>query len=298
MKFCIIVSELDAHAPLRIKEEVEKSGHSGTIAHWEEVVLDIKDGKINFSLNGETFNEFDFIIPRSGRCWKEEGGEKILKDYTFLLRLIAQNEPFAEYSLLNADYYRNSSVTDKLTQQFFFALNNLPGIDTIFSGEIKQVSAGEFPFIIKTIQGSKGDGVEKIENKEQELSFVGNQENNSKFFIKQRYYKIDSDYRVLVLGDKILGGIRRMPENKDGWKTNFSAGGVVEKYEIDPELKEIAIKTAKALKMDYVGIDFLKDSDGTFRIIETNALAQFEGFESVNKEVNVAKEIIDFLINK
>ncbi len=297
MKFCIIISDPTAYAPERLAEEIKKSGHELAVVHWSDITLNTESRQIYFGLSkGGSLNDFDFIIPRSGRYTKDLGEKKILKDYTFLLKLIAQYEPFAKYSLLNAEYYRNLSGTDKLTQQFIFALRNLPGIETSFNGEFSQFLTDEYPFVAKTIQGSKGEGVERIENKEQRDIFIGQNRNNLNFFIKQKYYQIDSDYRILVLGDKVLGGIRRFSE-KNQWKTNFSAGGSVEKYEIGNDLKEIALKTAKLMNLDYVGIDFLKDGNN-FKIIETNALAQFKGFESVNKEVNVAKEIIDFIMFK
>ena len=44
----------------------------------------------------------------------------------------------------------------------------------------------------------------------------------------QEYIPNDGDYRVLVLGEKVLGVMKRVSPNKEEFKNNYSAGGKVE----------------------------------------------------------------------
>ena len=85
--------------------------------------------------------------------------------------------------------------------------------------------------------------------------------------------------------------------NKGEWRTNFSLGGNVEKNESNKEMEKIALKTAKKMGFDYLGIDILKNKNKV-HIIETNSLPQFGGFEKAFPEVNVAKEIIQLVESK
>ena len=62
-------------------------------------------------------------------------------------------------------------------------------------------------------------------------------------------------------------------------------------------MKEVPLKVAFALKLDYCGIDFLLKKDGNFVLCEVNSNAFFSGFEKVTG-VNVAKEYAEYIIKK
>ena len=64
---------------------------------------------------------------------------------------------------------------------------------------------------------------------------------------------------MYVLNKKVIGAVLR--HNDTDYRSNFSLGGEVEKYQPEEELIKKAIKIATLLNADYIGVDFLKVGD-------------------------------------
>ena len=69
-----------------------------------------------------------------------------------------------------------------------------------------------------------------------------------------------TDVRVFMLGEEVLGAVKRT--GSDSFKSNYTLGGSVEKYTLSSWQEKEVRKIAKALKSDYIGIDFLLLPDG------------------------------------
>ena len=86
--------------------------------------------------------------------------------------------------------------------------------------------------------------------------------------------------------------------NSDEFRSNIALGG--KGYDTTGKLptsfEEIAIKTAKLLKLDYAGIDII-ERDGKPLVLEANGNAFFSEIEKVTK-VNVAKALVTYVLTK
>ena len=103
------------------------------------------------------------------------------------------------------------------------------------------------------------------------------------------------DLRVFVVGDKVLGAMKRRA--KDGsFKANITRGGVGENYTLTPEIEDMALRVARSLDLEVAGVDLLFGKEG-FLVCEANSAPGFEGFEHATG-INVAKEIIDYARSK
>lgn len=150
-----------------------------------------------------------------------------------------------------------------------------------------------FPLVIKEVHGSLGKKVYLVNNmkefaeKEQEIV-------NSKH-IFQKFIKASKgvDYRVLILGHKVVGCIKR--ESPKDFRSNLSTGGQASRVELPKEFTALAIKVSKILNLDYCGVDLLVDEDGSPLVCEVNSNAFFRGFEQVTN-INVARKIVDYII--
>ena len=119
----------------------------------------------------------------------------------------------------------------------------------------------------------------------------------NQFFV-QSLIEADFYERVLVVGGKVLGSMKRYTlkymEGKDIpiSKRSFPA-------ELTKEKKQIAIQAAKATNSDIAGVDLIYDPDGHPYILEVNRSPNFKRFTQVMK-IDVAQEIIKYLekINK
>ena len=86
-----------------------------------------------------------------------------------------------------------------------------------------------------------------------------------------------SDVRVYVVGDTVVGAMRRhAPE--DDWRTNVALGGDVEDVTdgLGREPRRLATEATAVLDLDLAGVDLLSVDDDWY-ILELNATAGFKG---------------------
>ena len=63
----------------------------------------------------------------------------------------------------------------------------------------------------------------------------------------QEYIKTDGDVRVVIVGDKIIGTMKRKVVEGD-FRSNYTQGGGVEKYELsDEEIRDCMIVSQRSL---------------------------------------------------
>ncbi len=157
----------------------------------------------------------------------------------------------------------------------------------------------KYPMVLKPDQGARGLGVMLIENRKQLQSVGGLLEyfKTDEAIVLQEYIAFNpgSDIRVWVLGDKVLGAMRRTSSG-DTFTSNFSAGGNVEKVEVTEFMTDIALRATSALGLTIAGVDLLETQDG-YVVCEVNANPGFKGFERAT-DVNVPREVLTYLLNK
>src|SRR6185503_5328304 len=122
-----------------------------------------------------------------------------------------------------------------------------------------------FPVVVKTLKGTRGNGVLLCANREQfnDLANLLDGANPGADFIFQQYIKSSHgrDVRVLVVNGKAVAAMER--RSSDGsFKSNISLGGVASRFELPPKMARLAIETARALNLDVAGVDILFDEDG------------------------------------
>lgn len=153
-----------------------------------------------------------------------------------------------------------------------------------------------FPCIIKVITGSFGEGVYMVHTDIEYLKFVEFLKNidNDKLLLAQEYLGDNPgvDLRVFVIGDKVIGAMKRVAP-KDDFRANITIGGTGESYPVTNEITEIALSTAKALGLEIAGIDLLFDHRG-FRVCEANSNPGFKGFDQYCK-VDIAEHIFQYI---
>lgn len=168
-------------------------------------------------------------------------------------------------------------------------------------------AVGGLPCVIKRANGSKGAEVAIVKTKSDVDDFMKGiyEKKFNSFshwkgdfiFILQEFIaeSAGTDFRVLCLKEKIIGGIKRTSRSDD-FRANVSLGGRAEKFDVPSDLAKICKKIMKKGKLFYAGIDFIKSRRG-WLAIEVNTCAQFLGFEKATG-INVAGKIVDALIKK
>lgn len=159
-----------------------------------------------------------------------------------------------------------------------------------------------FPVILKGSGGDRGTRVYKADNLEQLEKLVRDlrksEVEDGRRYMLQEFIPNDGDYRVLVLGEKVLGVMKRSSTKQDEFRNNYSAGGTVEVAELPEEIKQLAIKAAKVCGLAVAGVDVaFRDNDLKKPVIwEVNKGPQFKGFMQATG-IDVPAEMVKFLVS-
>ncbi|TXH48493.1 MAG: RimK family alpha-L-glutamate ligase [Burkholderiaceae bacterium] len=103
------------------------------------------------------------------------------------------------------------------------------------------------------------------------------------------------DWRVLVIGGRAVTAMKRVSEH---WVHNVKQGARCAPCELTPELAAISQDAARALQMDYAGIDILPEgSEQALRVLEVNGVAAWQGLQRVTP-FNIARAIVDDLLDR
>lgn len=203
--------------------------------------------------------------------------------------------------------YRNTleSCSDKYRTALLLADNDIstPKTAIVTSEKGLEIAfkkmGGKFPVVLKTLTGSKGIGVfisDSWESMRSTLQTIW-KINKDVEIVMQEYLDADYDMRVHVLGEKVIAAMKRYKIEKD-FRSNYSLGGKVEKFDPTEEEKEIAILAAKAVGAAWAGVDLMRNKkDNKLYVIEVNSSPGTEGIEKATGEP-VVEKVIDFVLDK
>ncbi len=215
--------------------------------------------------------------------------EQVVFRMDALHRLVAAGVP-----ILNSPSAVEASV-DKYLATARLAAAGLP-VPPTWAGERADDALEAFEslggdVVIKPLFGSEGRGLVRVSDPElarracQTLSRLG-----AVLYLQRFIPHPGHDFRVFVLGGRVLGAIRRHAPAGD-WRTNISLGGRAESISIDPELGRLALQAAEAVGASMAGVDLLPGRDGSLQVIEVNAVPGWKALAAATG-LDVAAEIV------
>jgi ribosomal protein S6--L-glutamate ligase len=147
-----------------------------------------------------------------------------------------------------------------------------------------------YPLILKTTRGSKGVGVLFIESYKSlngTVQLLRKMDEKIELMV-QEYVDIKFDIRALVLNGNVQACMKRHVV-KDDFRSNFSQGGEIEKYELTSDEEKMVLAASEAVQGSWVGVDFIINPKGKPLVLEVNSSAGTEGIEkatggNLNKE--------------
>jgi RimK family alpha-L-glutamate ligase len=274
----------------RVLEEAEKMGVLARHAAYREMQLELNNNQAEVLVGGEKVS-----AENTFGLWFRVAGTKTGKypiGRAAMIRVLREKGVFC----CNGDSYTKWERMGKIAQHGVYVVNEIPVVPSRIFYTKEQVKKYQFsyPVIVKHDRGFQGRSVRKLNN-EQELLMRLDKMDEIKLgmHIWQDYLSLKWDIRVIVIGGKVLGAMKRMAVGSE-FRSNFSLGGAVEKYDLSEEDRQIAEKVAKVVGLDYCGVDIMKDENGRSYVLEVNRQCQFQGFEK-STGINVAKAIVSLL---
>ncbi len=161
---------------------------------------------------------------------------------------------------------------------------------------VEQALKNRQQLVLKPLFGSQGQGVRKLQH-DAPLPVPMQQYVDGVYYLQQFIETAGQphDYRVFVVGGKVIAAMKRMGEN---WVNNVASGGRCEAVtEPDPQLKSLAIRAAQAVDIDYCGVDIIQAANGEYYVLEVNSIPAWRGLQSVT-DFNIAEVLVDDLLSK
>ncbi len=185
-------------------------------------------------------------------------------------------------------------IPSKMHEALIYKQKNIPHMRTFHAGSTKawQIlqSRPQPPLVIKDIDSQRGKGVRLCHDEGHVLREV--EEKGTKIII-QEFVKMAYDIRVICIGDKVIGAIKRSSSGED-FRTNVSQGGRAEAYTLNEEEQSLALQAHRSMGYDISGVDMARDSEGTLQVIETNVTPEWQGFKQATG-INVADHIMQYI---
>lgn len=199
---------------------------------------------------------------------------------------------------------RRISTSDKHFQQGLFLLDPflkqyaLPTFEAKHYNNVLSYIDGDrvhYPILLKERNGTAGENITLINN-QSDLEKV---QDFSSSLIEQ-YIHPECDFRVFVVGGVATTIVHKVGDTNDYSDFESWSGGRQRNLEQNPTLRdrlsEIATRAAAVSKLEYAGIDILKEADSdNLYLLETNIAAGWQNLSKVIPPVEIPLQIIDWL---
>ena len=237
------------------------------------------DGK-NTDIDIETSNSIIFVRAGAIGSLTSQAFISSLQDIGFLLVNDLESMLVCDNKMSNALLLGRNNIPIPRT-------SSVPNESAIEDAH-KRVG-GKFPVIIKTLKGTQGVGVMKIDSMSSLTGVCQSLWKYNADLLIQEFFEMKSDIRTLVVGGKILAAAERIqaPDNKD-FRNNVHQGATTEPYSLSKKEIDVIKAAARATGAVYCGVDHFVDKKGNPYIIEVNGSpgirSHFEGYDPWSEE--------------
>ena len=241
-----------------IQKACKKKGYKCIIVNTKTSIITQKDEDKNtltvYNYDGEgakhTFVGKDTVCITRGGALQDEGGLSLISAF--------QN---SQAFMLNT---RSAMLTcdNKLTSALLCEKFGIPIPRTAYVSNEKNLKTaldmigGKFPLILKTLTGTQGIGVIKIESYEGLVATVQAMWKLNAELLIQEYMPTKFDVRTFVVDNKIFASTKRTHSNYD-FRSNTHRGAEAEPYILNDEEKDVILKASRASKAYMLGVDHI-----------------------------------------
>ena len=265
-----------------IQKACKKKGIKCIIVNTKSTIITQKDEEKNTltvynydGKNGEhTFIGRDTVCMVRGGALEDEAGLSLISSFqnsqAFMINTRA--------AMLTCD--------NKLTTALLFEKFGLPTPRTAFVSNENNIKTaldkvgGKFPIILKTLTGTQGVGVIKIESYEGLVATLQAMWKLEAEVLIQEFMPSDFDVRTFVVDNKIFASTKRTHSSYD-FRSNTHRGAEAEPYKLNDEEMEMVLKAARLSRAYMVGVDHIIFKNKPY-LLEINGSpgsgADYEGY--------------------
>ena len=286
MKLAVLSRSLKCYSTRRLREAAEQRGHKVKVLNTVKFAIDLEQGEPDLFFRQKQLSAYDAVLPRIGASITYFG--------TAVVRQFEQMDVFCANSSAGI-----SNSRDKLRSLQILSRHQIGIPKTTFIRDKKDAlpaieRVGGAPVIIKLLEGTQGIGVllaESVESARGIIELLQNQQQNvliQKFVAESK----GRDVRAFVVGDQVVGAMRRVAQGQD-FRSNVHRGGITEPVILDETYCETAVRAAQIMGLRIAGVDMLESKNGP-QIMEVNSSPGLEGIERCT-QLDIAGAVIDYI---
>lgn len=148
-----------------------------------------------------------------------------------------------------------------------------------------------FPLIIKESCGSFGEQVYMADNIYDAVDIANTISPSNMIFQEFVSSSAGRDVRINVVGGEVAAAMERSSDSD--FRANVTLGGKMKAYKPSAKEADIALRAAKALRLDFGGVDLLFGEDGPL-LCEVNSNAHLKNILDCTN-INVADKIFEYI---
>jgi ribosomal protein S6--L-glutamate ligase len=289
MKLAILSRAPRAYSTQRLRTAALERGHTCKVLNTMRFAIDLSSAEPDLQFRGKPLSDYDAVLPRIGASITYFGSA-----------VVRQFEQMDVYTPNTANGITNSR--DKLRAIQILSRHDIGIPATAFVRDRKDVlpaieRVGGAPVVIKLLEGTQGIGVILAPDDKVAEAIIETLHSTSQNVLIQQFVKESRgrDIRALVVGDRVVGAMRRTAQG-DEFRSNVHRGGSVEAVELDDPYERAAVRAAQIMGLRVAGVDMLESDDGPL-IMEVNSSPGLEGIERAT-ELDIAGAIVDHIANQ
>lgn len=272
------------------------------IIRWEEKALYDAGKKLGLEVEMIDVKEREFDLSKNSGT---EFGDIALQRSVSYYRNI-HTTAYLEYKNVKVINSLNTAIItgNKMFTTLVLQKHNIPTPKTIvaFTSETAmKVFREEFggKAVLKPVSGSWGRMVALLNDEAAAQAVL--EDRDYMYPMYQVYYMQEyvnrppRDLRIFVIGDEVVTGIYRYQPESD-WRTNTARGGKAVKCEITEEIRELALKAAKAVGGGVFGVDMMESPNGLI-VHEVNNTTEFKNTVPATG-VDIPKLIMEYVVKE
>jgi ribosomal protein S6--L-glutamate ligase len=272
-----------SHSTKRIIDEAKLQFRRVDFVPVADVTLNVGKGA-SATFGDVDLSSYDYIIPRI-----DSKRASVAYPVFLMLDRTDVKKPYPASTILIA---HNKFLTlMELTKR------NIPIPQTWITGS-KEVAGSivdrqKLPLIMKLLAGFGGEGVMIMEGRAAAKAAIHTMKTlHQEVLIEEYLPNPGEDIRAIVAGDEVIASFKRIaaPGSK---KANIHLGGRGVDYKLTSEMKEIAVKSCRAVESRICAVDMV-ESRGIPYVIEVNINPGLRGIEKATG-INVAKRMVDYV---
>ena len=289
MRIGILSRAPGSYATKRLRKAASDRGHDVQVLDTLRFAIDLASDEPDLQYRGRPLPDFDIIIPRIGASITYFG-----------TAVVRQFEQMDVYTPNTSAGIRNSR--DKLHAHQILSRHHIGMPATTFVRDRADIlpaieRVGGAPVVIKLLEGTQGIGVMLAPDLTVAQAMIETLQATRQDVLIQEFVKESSgtDVRAFVVGDQVVGAMRRSSGGKD-FRSNLHRGGSSEAIELDAAYASAAVRSAQIMGLRVAGVDMLESDRGPL-VMEVNSSPGLNGIERATGQ-NIARTIVDFVDNQ